>query len=71
MHSLLGLPSIISLSVSLQGELGDCWLLSAIAVCATRPDLLDRVFVRAEPEKGYYVVRLYKDGVWRQVRPSS
>jgi hypothetical protein len=51
-----------------QGALGDCWFLSAISCVALKPELLDRVFVKADPDKGFYVVRFFKDGVWRQVR---
>jgi hypothetical protein len=53
---------------SSQGALGDCWFLSAISCVAMKPELLDKVFLKADPDKGYYVVRFFKDGAWRQVR---
>lgn len=46
-----------------QGVLGNCWLLSAMAVIVERPELLSKILATTElSEKGVYRVRLYKDG---------
>ena len=46
----------------IQGELGDCWMLGALSVVATRDDLLFPLFVSAHPECGFYQIKLYLDG---------
>lgn len=52
----------------LQGGVGDCWFLSALAVVAQRHDLIARLFVDTAPARsGCYLLRLFLDGQWRRV----
>lgn len=52
-----------------QGALGDCWLLSAIAVLAERPALLTHLLPagKALSPTGAYMVRLCVDGTWNTI----
>lgn len=50
-----------------QGGLGDCWLLSAIATVASMPELVDKVCVARDEKVGVYGFIFQHDGIWREV----
>ena len=53
----------------IQGKLGDCWFLGAIATLATRNELLESVFWCADQfsQWGIFVCRFMKDFTWHYV----
>jgi hypothetical protein len=59
-----------------QGKVGDCWFLSALAVIAERPDLIQRLFQQPSTsatatsfhdEWGIVQVNLFHDGFWTRI----
>eukprot|EP00055_Hartaetosiga_balthica_P017104 m.112107 g.112107 ORF g.112107 m.112107 type:complete len:924 (+) comp9247_c1_seq1:121-2892(+) len=50
-----------------QGQLGNCWLMSALAVVATKIDVSRLVLSDGFSESGMYQVRLCRDGSWNVV----
>mmetsp|Transcript_7872 Transcript_7872/g.15225 ORF Transcript_7872/g.15225 Transcript_7872/m.15225 type:complete len:1014 (-) Transcript_7872:50-3091(-) len=52
-----------------QGSLGDCWFLGALCTLATKPELLDRLFVNTEHMLtcGFVTCQFFKNGEWKQV----
>eukprot|EP01062_Namystynia_karyoxenos_P002975 TRINITY_DN1103_c1_g1_i1.p2 TRINITY_DN1103_c1_g1~~TRINITY_DN1103_c1_g1_i1.p2 ORF type:complete len:677 (+),score=235.07 TRINITY_DN1103_c1_g1_i1:65-2032(+) len=51
-----------------QGEIGDCWFLSALAVIAERPDLVMQLLPETRRSAaGRQWVRLFMDGHWQRV----
>jgi len=51
-----------------QGELGDCYFLSAISAIAERSDRIKKLFLTREVQKsGCYCVALCINGVWEEV----
>eukprot|EP00741_Cyanophora_paradoxa_P015979 tig00000042_g15425.t1 len=53
----------------IQGMLGDCWFLGALSVCATRPELMKRLWVSIKngKEHGIYTLAFYKDDCWHEI----
>ena len=58
----------------IQGTLSDCWILSALSMCATAEGLIENLFEDLDHEKnaryskiGMYVCRFYKNGQWLKV----
>lgn len=52
-----------------QGKVGDCWFLSALAVVAERDDLIGRLIDMSDMDNNYGVieVKLFVDGYWKTV----
>lgn len=52
----------------LQGGVGDCWFLSALAVIAEKPSLVGKLVIsKTLPETGKVIFKLFIDGFWREV----
>ncbi|KAH8108535.1 cysteine proteinase [Phellopilus nigrolimitatus] len=56
-----------SASDIVQGALGDCWFLSAIAAVATKPELIKKLCVQYDEKVGIYGFIFCRDGDWVDV----
>ncbi|CAE6412265.1 unnamed protein product [Rhizoctonia solani] len=51
----------------MQGRLGDCWFLSALAIVSTLEELLEKICVARDEKVGVYGFIFFRDGVWVDV----
>ncbi|CAE6515547.1 unnamed protein product, partial [Rhizoctonia solani] len=51
----------------MQGRLGDCWFLSALAIVSTVEELLEKICVARDEKVGVYGFIFFRDGVWVDV----
>ncbi|KAG2008821.1 hypothetical protein CC2G_014212 [Coprinopsis cinerea AmutBmut pab1-1] len=51
----------------IQGALGDCWFLSALATIASVPGLIEEICVARDEEVGVYGFVFHRDGLWKPV----
>lgn len=59
-HTMLGTP---------QGYIGDCYLLSALAILCRKPEYMKKLFVTdAYSQQGLYVIQLYQGGRVKRVK---
>lgn len=60
--------SSLSPSDVVQGNLGNCWFMAALASLAQRTDLIDKLFVTKEYcSRGVFSIRLFIHGKWTTV----
>jgi len=66
--------SIFSAQDLVQGKVGDCWFLSALAVVAERSDLVERLFRKRpgqaafeDDQRNIVRVNLFLDGIWTPI----
>jgi len=65
--SVIGSKGISSSDIA-QGELGNCWFLSALSVLAERPKLLQGLFVTKELNRiGCYQIMFFSNGEWKSI----
>jgi len=58
------LMSSINIDDTIQGYLGDCWVLATIAAVAEKPELVWRLFdTKTYNPAGIYSIRLYELGI--------
>lgn len=63
----VSLLSQVSPQTIVQGQLGDCYFLAALASAAESPELIKRLFVAGGLDKGFVGVALCLGGVWQTV----
>ena len=52
----------------IQGNVNDCWILSALSILASHPVQLERLFVSTKyADLGMYVVQFFKNGRWKLI----
>ncbi|CAE6445197.1 unnamed protein product [Rhizoctonia solani] len=51
----------------MQGRLGDCWFLSALAIVSTLEELIEKICVARDEKVGVYGFIFFRDGVWVDV----
>lgn len=51
----------------IQGDLGNCWFLSAIAAVATKPELVEKFCVARDEQVGVYGFTFQRNGIWVDV----
>ena len=62
------LPDHIEAENIVQGNLGDCYFLSALSALAAHPDRIKRLFKTTVPTgAGCYVVQMCVGGVWQDI----
>ena len=73
-HTLVHTGRSFSADDLVQGKVGDCWFLSALAVIAERSDLIQRLFPIQDPVQvqlyqmhGMVQVKLFMDGYWKTI----
>lgn len=57
-------PSPFLSSFLLKGAIGDCYFLAALAICATREELINDLIVEDCADQGIYGVKFYYEGRW-------
>ncbi|KDQ53941.1 hypothetical protein JAAARDRAFT_61029 [Jaapia argillacea MUCL 33604] len=50
-----------------QGNLGDCWFLSALVIVSTMPGLIEKICVARDEKVGVYGFIFYRDAGWEEV----
>ncbi len=64
-------PQLVEKTISpddiLQGNVGDCYLMSVLSSLAEMPTRIERLFLNSNPEKGIYSMLVKEDGIPREV----
>lgn len=67
--SRVGIARDIEPKDIMQGQLGDCYFLSAIAsLISIYPDVISEKFLFNENPANYFVVKIFLDGEWRYIK---